>query len=88
MLYSYLSHRTQRIKINKSFSDRTDLEFGVPQGSILGPILFNINMIDPFYECKDSNVARYADYTTPSSRATDIPSVELELQASATKLFC
>ena len=45
-------------------------------------------MIDPFYECKDSNVARYADYTTPSSRATDIPSVELELQASATKLFC
>ena len=45
-------------------------------------------MIDPFYECKDSSVSSYADDTTPSSCATDIPSVELELQASATKLFC
>ena len=45
-------------------------------------------MIDPFYECKDSNVSSYADHTTPSSCPTDIPSVELELQASATILFC
>ena len=88
LLYSYLSNRTQRIKINKNFSGRTDLEFGVPQGSILGPILFNINMIDPFYECKDSNAGSYADDTTPYSCATDIHSVELELQASATKTFC
>ena len=65
LLYSYLSNRTQRIKINGSFSDRTDIEFGVPQGSILGPILFNINMIDLFYECEDSSVACYADDTTP-----------------------
>ena len=87
LLYSYLSNRTQRIKINGNFSDRTDIEFGVPQGSILGPILFNINMIDLFYECEDSIVASYADDTTPYSCATDIPSVALELQASATKLF-
>ena len=44
-------------------------------------------MIDLFYECEDSNVASYADDTTPYSCATDIPSVALELQASATKLF-
>ena len=43
-------------------------------------------MIDPFYECEDSNVASYADDTTPYSCATDIPSVAL--QTSATKLFC
>ena len=84
---SYLSNRTQRIKINEKFSDRTDIEFGVPQGSILGPILFNTNMIDLFYECEDSNVASYADDTTPHSCATDISSVGLELQTSATKLF-
>ena len=53
LLYSYLSNRTQRIKINGNFSDRTDIEFGVPQSSILRPILFNINMIDLFYECED-----------------------------------
>ena len=44
-------------------------------------------MIDLFYESEDSNVAGYADDTTPCSCATDIPSVALELQASATKLF-
>ena len=44
-------------------------------------------MIDLFYECEDSNVASYADDTTPYSCATDIPIVALELQASATKLF-
>ena len=68
------------MKINGNFSDRTDIEFGVPQGSILGPILFNINMIDLFYECEDD--------TTPYSCTTDIPSVALKLQASSSKLFC
>ena len=86
-LYSYLSNRAQRFKINENFSDRTDIEFDVPHGSILGPILFNINMNDLFYDCEDSNVPSYADDTTPYSCATDMPSVALELQASATKLF-
>ena len=71
----------------KIFNDRTDIEFGVPQGSVLGSILFNINMIDLFYECEDSNVASYDDDTTPYLCVTDIPSVVLELQASTTKLF-
>ena len=44
-------------------------------------------MIDLFYECEDFNVASYANDTTPSSCATDIPGVALQLQASATKLF-
>ena len=44
-------------------------------------------MIDLFCEWEDSNVAIYADYTTPYSCATDIPSLALELQASATKQF-
>ena len=79
MIYSYLSNRTQRIKINENFSNRTDIEFGVPQGSVLGPVLFNIDMIDLFYECEDANVASYADDTTPYSCATDIPIVALEL---------
>ena len=67
LLYSYLSNRTQRMKINENLSDRTDIEFDVPQGSILGPILLNINLIDLFYECKDSSVASYADETTSYS---------------------
>ena len=87
MIYSYLWNRTQRVKINKDFSDRTDIKFGVPQGSILVPLLFNIDITDPFYECEDSNIASYVDDTTPYSCETDIPIVALELQASASKLF-
>ena len=68
-------NRTQRIKINTNFSDRTDIKFGVTQGSVLGPLLFNIGMIDLFYECADSNVVSYADDTTPYSCATDITKV-------------
>ena len=44
-------------------------------------------MIDLFYKCEDSNVASYADDTTPYSCARDIPSVALKLRTSASKLF-
>ena len=39
---SYLCSRHQKIKIDKSFSDSTLLEHGVPQGSVLGPLLFSL----------------------------------------------
>ena len=45
IISSYLKHRTQRIKINDCFSVRSNIEYGVPQGSILGSLLFNTNMI-------------------------------------------
>ena len=40
-LKDYLSHRKQKIKINKTFSKWTNILHGVPQGSILGPLLFS-----------------------------------------------
>ncbi len=39
---SYLSDRTQMVKINDSTSDPINVKFGVPQGSVLGPILFTL----------------------------------------------
>ena len=42
MIFSYLNNRTHRTKINECFSERSRIELGVPQGSILGPLLFNI----------------------------------------------
>ena len=67
VLSSYLKHRTQRTKINDCFSTRSNIEYGVPQGSILGPLLFNINMIDLFYASKENDITNYADDKTPYS---------------------
>ena len=64
-VYSYLSDRKQRTKINTSFSEWAQISSGVPQGSILGPLLFNIYINDIFYFLPKGNIANYADDTTP-----------------------
>ena len=56
-IFSYLSNRTHRTKINECFSERSRIEYGVSQGLISGPLLFNIDPIDLFYECEESNIA-------------------------------
>ena len=86
LIFSYLNNRTHRTKINKCFSERSRIEHGVPQGSILGPLLFNIDLIDLFYECEESNIASYADDTTPYSCVRDTQTVISELK-SLTNFF-
>ena len=87
MIFSYLSNRAHKTKINECFSERSRVEHGVQQGSILGPLLFNIDLIDLFYECEGSNVASYADDTTPYSCARDTETVISELKSISNKLF-
>ncbi len=60
---SYLGNRTQSVKINNFISDKQDISFGVPQGSVLGPILFLIFVNDLSEYIPDCTVIQYADDT-------------------------
>ena len=64
-MFDYLTGRKQRVKINSSFSSYLDIFQGVPQGSILGPLLCNIILCDLFLFVEEVDIMSYADDNTP-----------------------
>ena len=60
---SYLSNRKQYVSINGHDSNLADVKFSVPQGSVLGPLLFLVYINDFSEALKFCNVRHFADDT-------------------------
>ena len=86
LIYSYLTGRKQRVRVNAQFSEWNDIEYGVPQGSILGPELYNYNSNDLFLFMLLA-IINYADDNTPFSSAPTIPRVIECLELDARNLL-
>ncbi len=87
MLTSYLKGRKQRVKIGSNVSNWEDIRSGIPQGSVLGPLIFNIFMNDVFYAIHDCQLYNYADDNTMSHADEDILKVQSVLQCEAQNIM-
>ena len=86
MINNYLSDRKQHTKIGNVFSKWSDIIIGVPQGSILGPLLFNIYINDIFYFSDATTITNYADDNTPYACDTTADLVISRLENDSSKL--
>ena len=73
---SYLSHRSQRCNINGHLSTASQITCGVPQGSLIGPLLFLLYINDLPNSLKDGTARMYADDTNISFAASTTSDLE------------
>ena len=87
LIYRDLVGRKQRVKIDNEYSTWHEILIGVPQGSILGPLLFNIHMCDLFFVAESVDIASYADDTTPYFCLEDMDLIIEKLEVKANDIF-
>ena len=87
LINDYLSNRKQRTKTENTYCTWLDIIFGVPQGSILGPLLFNVFLSDLCFTLNDINIASYADDNTPYMIADNVDDLIISLEQTLNSLF-
>ena len=86
LILSYFQNRLQRTNINNNFSPWEELNIGVPQGSILGPLFFNIFLNDIFLCVDKCCLCNYADDNTLFSHGNNITTIKNDLEQDFSKL--
>ena len=81
---SYLAQRQQKVLVNGSYSSLKEVNIGVPQGSILGPLLFcvYINDLPLHISSKEVNCDLFADDTSIHTASSNLVSLNSNLQQS------
>ena len=87
LLLSYLSNRKQQIRIGNIVSTWANIQKGVPQGSIFGPLLFYAFINDIFYFIKHCDLYNYADNNTLSFHSPNFDEVVNVLQQESNILI-
>ena len=87
LTHIYLTDRYKRVKISNSYSLWSLIKHEVPQGSILGPILFNIFLCDMFFMIDNMHTASYGDDDALYSAGKSQYDLETKLQKTSVKLF-
>ena len=87
LIESFLKDRKQRVSLHGQFSEWINLHQGVPQGTILGPLLSNlyVNDIDNFIE-KDCHIIQYADDTMIFAEHKEVKEGTEKIQKNIEKL--
>ena len=87
LLSNYLSNRKQCVKLGSNLSSFKDIYKGVPQGSILGPVMFNIFIHDLFDFVHKCDLYNYADDNTLSCSDANIENVVESLESDSQSLI-
>ena len=81
-IYDYLRNRKQISKVDNAYSSWQNILNGVPQGSILVPLLFNIDLCNLFLVINHEDIANYADGKTHYVSGRNIDEVVRFLEES------
>ena len=88
VIHAYLSDRIKVTKVGSFYSEIHQIIYGVPQGTILGPLLFNVNLMDLFLaELYTSNFSTHACDTTPCNCRNSFLKTISDLEITLNNLF-
>ena len=87
LISDYLSRRKQKTKIDSSYSSWHDIITVVPQGSLLGPLLFNKFINNLFLFITKSEVSNFADDNTLYSVKKNIENVNSDLKSDLVEVM-